>query len=686
MSRAVASSNLEIKPGRRGTLVISGATVERALKPGRRREFIDRLFSIPNLSALELDLDARHARLRFEPGAESIPESLRCLANAMRSKRPGRFALADLGLIQDLSRDRPIGIWRAGNRLTFLRVKRLRSQRYRFFHPAFGEHSVRSAIVLELMAVAYLRDPVGSGWRGGTIEVEFQVGRMTLESLLDIVESALLRAIFPESRQELQPFPFRRRLVEANLVLAVLSDYIFPQTGLLNVVALWLLNAKHVRPAIRSLSAWRLNLDVLYSAIAFLTLVSFSFIGSALMYWMFEFWPRRVKRLRDAETAKFLARLKRSPRSVWVDKGGTEMEVDLRDLRRGDTVILREGDFAPGDGLALAGDALVAESWTAGLRRKKAGDIIHCSGQIARGETRIRLDSLGEGAVTSRLAEWHGQALAARVSRERVQRLATSAVLPALALGALALWRGGISMAKSVTRPDYVTGPSISRELGWVASVIEAARNGIFAGNDSALEKLAGCDCFVFSPGVAWRPGARPPGEIGEKLRELGVEEILLPSGGMEGSFVAGELGGGVGDLSQKDAGALIKERQYLGRQVAFFGDCAAYAQASSQADVSIHVCSTPFRQLPPGETALLEPALEGVLALRTIAAGFNDRLRASFAAAFIPNAACVIGAFYFGLPIIGVVALTNAGTLFSYLEARRALRAAGKSTVLGDL
>lgn len=654
------------------------------MKPGHCREFIDRVFSIPWLLALELDIDGCRSRLRFEPQAGSIPELLRSLAEAMRSATPDPVALADLGLIQALSRDRPITISRVGDRLTFLRVKRMRPERYRFFHPAFADSSVRSAIILELLAVAYLSDRLDSGWNGGYIEVEFQVGRMTLESLLDVIESALMRTVASGPRYHLQPWDVRRRLVDTNLALAVLSDYLLPPARLLSVVTLWLLNARHVRPTIRSLREWRVNLDVLYSAIAFLTLLSLAFIPSALMYWMFEFWPRRVKRLREAEAAKFLARLKRCPHSVWVDRGGTEMEVERRHLQLGDTVILREGDVAPGDGLVLAGDALLAESWTAGLHRKKPGDMIHCSGQIARGETRMRLDSLGEGALTSRLAEWHGQSLALRVSHERAKRLANSAVLPALVLGVLALWRGGISMAKGVARPDYVTGPVIARELGWITSVIEAAQSGIFVSNDCALEKLAQCDCFVFGPGVAWRPGERPPGEIGEALRDLGVEEILMPGGSMEGgrSLAVRQPGinPGVGESRPIDAGGLIKERQSLGRQVAYFGDCAAYAEASSQADVAIHVCYPPFLEDPPGEIALLEPALEGVLALRTIAAEYNGRLKGSFATALIPNAACVIGAFSFGLPVIGVLAITNAGTLFSYLEAGRALRAAGTS------
>jgi cation transport ATPase len=352
--------------------------------------------------------------------------------------------------------------------------------------------------------------------------------------------------------------------------------------------------------------------------------------------------------------------------------------VDRSHLRLGDTVILREGDVAPGDGVELSGEVQVAESWTAGTHRRTPGEMIHCSGQITGGEARMRLDSLGRGVAASMLAEWHAQAMLAPVSHDRVKQVANSAVLPALALGALAIFRGGVSMAKGVVRPDYVTGPVVSRELGWVASAMEAAGNGIFVANESALEKLARCDCFIFSPGIKWRPGVRDPEEIGKALRDLGVEEILTPMGSTEGSRSLALLKKGVADASPIDAGGLIKERQYLGKEVAFIGDCIAHKLAASQADAVVHVCHPPFHETPPAEIALLEPDLEGVLALMRIATTYNNRSSASFTTALIPNAACVIGAFY-GLPILGVVALTNAGTLANYLQARNALQSASQ-------
>ncbi len=646
---------------------------------------MDRVFSVGQVESLEINCEDNRARVGFSRG-RSTPVLLRLLASAMRSERVERLPSSDLGLIAEVSGARHLKMWREGRRLTFLRVKRLGRERLLVSHPVFSDASLRGALVAELAGTAYLYDPASSGRFGGSVDVRFQSGRMTLESILEIIESVTFRTLALREQAGLQPIRFRKVLVNTNLALALVSDYLFAPARIASVFTLWLLNIRHVWPAYRSLRAGRFNLDVLYTTIAFLTLLSLSFTGSALMYWLLEFWPARVKQLRDTETAKFLARIRRCPRTAWIERGGAEMEVALADLRQGDTVILRQGDVVPGDGFVLSGEATVTEGWSGRRRSLKAGGDIHASGEIASGEVRIRIDSPGSGVITAQLAEWHGRSTSLRVKDPRVERFANSAVLPAIALGVVAILRGGVSMAKPVIRSDYLTGPSLSRELGWVTSVIQAAQHGVFIGNDDALRKLAECDCFVISSDIGWHEGDRSPGQVCEALRGVGVEVVLLHTG-KSSSSVRGRNGDDrpSGNLDMRNASILIKERQYLGRQVAFFGDCIAQNDASSQADVGVHVCAPPFAKSPPSDIVLLDPSMDGIVALREIAAKYNNGLRATFGTVLLPNAACVVGALYFGLPIIGAIVLTNAGTFASYFQASRALRRAGDSKGLAQ-
>ncbi len=98
-------------------------------------------------------------------------------------------------------------------------------------------------------------------------------------------------------------------------------------------------------------------------------------------------------------------------------------------------------------------------------------------------------------------------------SEHHAADLADRTTLPILLLGAAALVQGGLSMAKTTIRPDYLTGPAISEKMSGLATVIRAANDGIVIAGNSYLEKLLKCDSIVFDDSVAWqspRPVKRP--------------------------------------------------------------------------------------------------------------------------------------------------------------------------------
>ena len=70
---------------------------------------------------------------------------------------------------------------------------------------------------------------------------------------------------------------------------------------------------------------------------------------TALMYWLLAFWPQLAKRVRREGELNFLARLRRRPRRVLVQKKSEIGEIDVRDLKPGDIAILQQGDTVPGD-------------------------------------------------------------------------------------------------------------------------------------------------------------------------------------------------------------------------------------------------------------------------------------------------------------------------------------------------
>jgi magnesium-transporting ATPase (P-type) len=67
------------------------------------------------------------------------------------------------------------------------------------------------------------------------------------------------------------------------------------------------------------------------------------------MYWLLAFWPQLTKKVRQEGVLNFLARLRRRPRQVLVERAGEETQVKVHDLKPGDVVILKEANTAPAD-------------------------------------------------------------------------------------------------------------------------------------------------------------------------------------------------------------------------------------------------------------------------------------------------------------------------------------------------
>jgi len=86
------------------------------------------------------------------------------------------------------------------------------------------------------------------------------------------------------------------------------------------------LSANHAGPAARRLAQGKAGLDLLYFCIALCTLSTFTFLPSALMYWLMAYWPELTKKVRQEGELNFLARLRRRPRRVLVERSGEAVD------------------------------------------------------------------------------------------------------------------------------------------------------------------------------------------------------------------------------------------------------------------------------------------------------------------------------------------------------------------------
>ena len=195
--------------------------------------------------------------------------------------------------------------------------------------------------------------------------------------------------------------------------------------------------------------------------------------------------------------------------------------------------------------------------------------------------------------------------------------------------------------------------------------------------------EVATADCFVIDESaISWEQDPHADQTVGERLRQLGVREVVLishrPSD--EIARLAEEIGADtfLGRQSVVEKTSFIGQRRFFGRKIVYFGDVAGVdTPVAARADVAVGVAGPEGDAFPQAPILFRQPELEKCVLLRLMALASVEHQKAGRHTAFAVNLACVAGALFLQFPTIAVVMLTNLGTLASYLRSARLLRAA---------
>jgi E1-E2 ATPase len=661
-------------------LVLGGETIAAAAKAPTRRQLINRLFSIPSLQSLRLNRRKGEVRLEFAARLHSTADVLATLAEAMGGRPPISLPLPHEEVIL---RDKgpSFEIHRCGSGLTLWRIEAPSSRMYRLTHPLLKSDFVRKEVLDEL---GTLPDVVHQSLSvllssGDTLLVFVRPHRLDPTIFQDVLDPILTRCLSTAPSHH-QPSA-TGWMVNANLALAPIADFLFPPLGMVNLALTSLISLKYIPRALLSLRKGKFSVELLYLASTIFTGLTFEFLPAAVMYWFLRFWPRRSGQLYELHHSKFLARYRRRPRRVWVERDGASVETRVEELLPSSVVSLTAGDIVPGDGRIVGGAARINEQLLHGSLldlSKVEGDSVYAASRIVDGAVRIRITSLGADTAAGRIALWHREALQRQTSEHRAAEIADRTTLPILLLGAAALVGGGLSMAKTTIRPDYLTGPTITEKMSGLATVIRAATEGIVIAGNRYLHKLLRCNSIVFDDSVQWQTPETGEVTFDRMLLNQGLTEIVFFAEGSEknGAALASRLGfqsfrSGSSAASKR---LYIEQQQKLGHSVIYVGDCVSQREAAEQADVAISVLALPYDKPNKSPIALLSPDLLKVLRLRAIAADALDEFKLGFGLSLAPNLAAVFGALFLATPTSVAVLLTNLGMLADYVRSAAVL------------
>ena len=660
---------------------LTGTAIGAALEPARRRELIDRLFSIITLESARILSRDGEIRLNFTATRISPQEIVSALAKATGGTRPQAILLPHEEIISDDDAPATFSVRRAGASFTLWEVDALTPQIFRIAHPLLREEYIRRQVQDELSTLSdvILRSvPIPLAGRDALL-VFGRPHRVDPALFAEVLDPILTQAL---AKGPNVPLPsVRDVLVNANLVVAAITSFLFPPLGVANIALTATLSADYLPRALASLREKKMTLELLYLTIASLTIITYEFLPAALMYWLMRYWPRRTKQLYDSHYSRFLSRYRLRPRRVWIDRAGTAIETRVEELTSSSVVTLNAGDVVPGDGLIVEGTAKLDEAILTGTTDpvdKTSGKPIYAATRVVEGSVRIRIDELGHETAAGRLARWHEKAhvrdatnAAAHLSAERT----VSPVLLASAIGALF---GGLATAKAVIRPDYFSGPALAENLSRLAAVIRAANEGILITGGPDLGKLASPVSLVIDDTVQWAVPENGSIFYDAALNQ-GIEDAVYFSRGPEAR--AAELAARLGlpsvlrevkGQSRKD---YIARRQSEGATVVYVGNCREERQLAAQADLAITVAQLPFDNLDLSTSTLLSPDLLKVLQLRAIALDSVKESETAYKISAAPNVGAVAAGFLFASPVLLSVLLTNLGTYANYLRSETILQ-----------
>ncbi|MDO8586401.1 MAG: heavy metal translocating P-type ATPase [Armatimonadota bacterium] len=199
------------------------------------------------------------------------------------------------------------------------------------------------------------------------------------------------------------------------------------------------------------------------------------------------------------------------PRDALVKRNGREERVPIQQISVGETVIIKPGDQIAVDGVVAAGSSSVDQSAVTGEStpaEKVAGDAVFAGSMNQRGAMEVRVTSAAEDNTLSKIIHLVEEAQARKAPSqrfsERFGRIYTPlvivaavglSVIPPLLGGDFAEWFRKSLILLVVSCPCALV---ISTPVAIVASIGNAARNGILVKGGAYLEELGRISVIAF--------------------------------------------------------------------------------------------------------------------------------------------------------------------------------------------
>ncbi len=187
---------------------------------------------------------------------------------------------------------------------------------------------------------------------------------------------------------------------------------------------------------------------------------------------------------------------------AWILKDSMETRVPVRDIKAGDTVVVREGHKIPVDGLVSKGEAMVSQACITGEAlpvRKYNGVTVYAGTVLVEGKLLIEAVKVAGATRVSQMIKIIEESEDLKASlQSKAEHLADKIVPYSFLLSGLTwLTTGSAYKAASALLVDYSCAIKLATPLTLMSSMISASKNGVLIKGGKFIEEMATIDTFV---------------------------------------------------------------------------------------------------------------------------------------------------------------------------------------------
>ncbi len=239
-----------------------------------------------------------------------------------------------------------------------------------------------------------------------------------------------------------------------------------------------------------------ISVDLLATIALVFSLVSHEWFSAAFITLMLAF-ARVFDRITEARAKRIIQSLmKYHADKVRIQDGETVREINVKEVKIGDLVIVENGDRMPVDGTVLSGTADVDESSLTGeseLVSKKAGDKVFTSTINESGSLIVKAEKIGADTTLSRIIGLVEEASRDKSPAERTANKFTEWYIGLSLLAAVIMFlfhlnsREILSILLVVCADDI----AVAIPLAFTAAISRTAKRGVIVKGSAAFEQLS---------------------------------------------------------------------------------------------------------------------------------------------------------------------------------------------------